>query len=84
MIAHYSTNFRYMTLVRSVWIDIPEVRNNPRYSESVGYRTQKPLALLERVINTSSNEGDLVLDCFAGSGTTAAVAGEARPPLDCR
>ena len=74
MIAHYSTNFRYMTLVRSVWIDIPEVRNNPRYSESVGYRTQKPLALLERVINTSSNEGDLVLDCFAGSGTTAAVA----------
>ena len=62
------------SLVRSVWIDIPEVRNNPRYSESVGYRTQKPLALLERVINTSSNEGDLVLDCFAGSGTTATVA----------
>ena len=62
------------SLVRSVWIDIPEVRNNPRYSESVGYRTQKPLALLERVINTSSNEGDLVLDCFVGSGTTAAVA----------
>ena len=62
------------SLVRSVWIDIPEVRNNPRYSESVGYATQKPEALLERIINASSNEGDLVLDCFIGSGTTAAVA----------
>ena len=62
------------SLVRSVWIDIPEVRNNPRYSESVGYATQKPEALLERIINASSNEGDLVLDCFVGSGTTAMVA----------
>jgi hypothetical protein len=38
------------------------------------YATQKPEALLERIITASSNEGDLVLDCFAGSGTTAAVA----------
>ena len=38
------------------------------------YPTQKPEALLERIIRASSNEGDLVLDCFAGSGTTAAVA----------
>ena len=40
----------------------------------MNYPTQKPEALLERVINASSDEGDLVLDCFAGSGTTAAVA----------
>src|SRR5207249_10516168 len=39
-----------------------------------GYPTQKPEALLERIIKASSNEGDLVLDCFCGSGTTAAVA----------
>ena len=62
------------SLVRSVWIDVPEVRNNPRYSESLGYPTQKPEALLERIIKASSNEGDLVLDCFVGSGTTVAVA----------
>ncbi len=38
------------------------------------YPTQKPEALLERILKASSNEGDLVLDCFVGSGTTAAVA----------
>ena len=42
--------------------------------ESVGYPTQKPQALLERVIQASSNEDSIVLDCFAGSGTTAVVA----------
>lgn len=42
--------------------------------EMVGYPTQKPEALLERITKASSNEGDLVLDCFCGSGTTAAVA----------
>jgi DNA modification methylase len=42
--------------------------------EKLGYPTQKNEALLERVIRASSNEGDLVLDCFCGSGTTAAVA----------
>lgn len=40
----------------------------------VGYPTEKPWPLLERIIKASSNDGDLVLDCFAGSGTTAAVA----------
>ena len=39
-----------------------------------GFQTQKPEALLERIIKASSNPGDLVLDCFIGSGTTAAVA----------
>ncbi|MYB92968.1 site-specific DNA-methyltransferase, partial [Candidatus Poribacteria bacterium] len=42
--------------------------------ERIGYPTQKPEALLERIIKASSNEGDIVLDCFVGSGTTAAVA----------
>jgi DNA modification methylase len=42
--------------------------------ESVGYPTQKPEALIERIIKASSNEGDLVADFFCGSGTTAAVA----------
>lgn len=55
-----------------VWVDIFEV--NPMGKENVGYATQKPEALLERIIKASSNEGDLVCDFFGGSGTTAAVA----------
>ena len=47
---------------------------NPVAKERLGYPTQKPEALIERIIKASSNEGDLVLDCFVGSGTTAAVA----------
>lgn len=43
-------------------------------TENLRYPTQKPETLLERIINASSNEGDLILDCFCGSGTTAAVA----------
>ena len=43
-------------------------------SERLGYPTQKPEALIERFILASSNPGDLVFDCFAGSGTTQAVA----------
>lgn len=42
--------------------------------EYIGYPTQKPEALLERIIRASSNEGDLIFDCFMGSGTTQAVA----------
>lgn len=61
------------SLVRSVW-DIPEVRNNPKYRESTGVDTQKPLKLLERIISASSNPEDLVLDPFLGSGTTAVAA----------
>ena len=58
--------------VQDVWTDISPL--NPMAKERVNYPTQKPEALLERIINASSNEGDLILDCFAGSGTTAAVA----------
>lgn len=47
---------------------------DPKSPERVDYSTQKPEALLERIIKASSNEGDLVLDVFGGSGTTAAVA----------
>jgi hypothetical protein len=43
-------------------------------NERIGYPTQKPEALLERIIKASSNEGDVVLDCFVGGGTTCAVA----------
>lgn len=42
--------------------------------EKLGYDTQKPEALLERIIKASSNEGDIVLDPFCGCGTTAAVS----------
>ncbi len=59
-------------LIQSLWDDIPPVNSQAR--ERLGYPTQKPEALLERVIEASSNEGDVVLDPFCGCGTTVAVA----------
>ncbi|MBW6502875.1 site-specific DNA-methyltransferase [bacterium] len=59
------------TPVDDVW-DIPII--NPLADERIGYPTQKPEVLIERIIKASSNEGDLVADFFCGSGTTAAVA----------
>jgi len=59
------------------WSDIPKVTGRAAVAEDtqlVGYPTQKPERLLERVIKSASNEGDLVADFFCGSGTTAAVA----------
>lgn len=47
---------------------------NPVATERLGYPTQKPEALIQRIIETASNPGDLVFDCFSGSGTTQAVA----------
>jgi len=58
--------------VTTIWDDIGRVGNTS--AERLGYPTQKPEALLERIVKTSSNEGDLVADFFCGSGTTAAVA----------
>jgi len=58
--------------VSVMWEDIPEV--NSMADERVNYATQKPEALLERIIKASSNEGDLCADFFGGSGTLAAVA----------
>ncbi|MBI3814512.1 MAG: site-specific DNA-methyltransferase, partial [Nitrospinae bacterium] len=52
--------------------EIPFVQGTAE--ERIGYPTQKPEALLDRIIKASSNPGDLVMDCFAGSGTTLAVA----------
>lgn len=57
--------------VRDVW-DIPALRGNQ--PEAAGYPTQKPLALYERIIRASSNPGDIALDPFCGSGTTAVAA----------
>ena len=54
------------------WTDISALKNG--FAESTNYPTQKPEALLERIILASSNPGDLVFDCFMGSGTTQAVA----------
>ena len=58
--------------VQNIWIDIPPV--NPMAKERLGYPTQKPLPLLERIINASSNPGDVVLDPFCGCGTAVDAA----------
>lgn len=56
----------------TVWTDIPPV--NSQAQERLGYPTQKPVALLERIISASSNPGDVVLDPFCGCGTTVHAA----------
>lgn len=61
-----------MVKARDVWDDIPSIFRND--SQVTGYDTQKPEALLDRLVRASSNEGDIVADFFCGSGTTAAVA----------
>ncbi len=58
--------------VQDMWLDINRLDSHSR--ERVGFETQKPIALLERIIAASSKPGDLVLDPFAGSGTTAVAA----------
>ncbi|MDD2192790.1 MAG: DNA methyltransferase, partial [Bacteroidales bacterium] len=60
-----------LKLPADVW-EIPTI--NAMSKEKIGYATQKPEALLEKIIKASSNEGSIVLDVFGGSGTTAAVA----------
>lgn len=57
---------------QNLWDDIPPV--NPMAAERLGYPTQKPVALLERIIAAACPEGGLVLDAFVGSGTTAEAA----------
>lgn len=58
--------------IQTLWDDISGLA--AQSSERVGYPTQKPEALLERIIKTSTNPDSIVLDCFMGSGTTQAVA----------
>jgi len=58
--------------LQSVWDDLPPV--NSQAKESLGYPTQKPLGLLERLIKSSSDENDIVLDAFCGCGTALVAA----------
>lgn len=58
--------------IGDVWTDIPEI--NSQAKERLGYPTQKPQPLLERIINASSSDGDLVLDPFCGCGTAVSTA----------
>jgi len=57
---------------QSIWDDIPRIPNISK--ERPGYATQKPLTLLERIIQASTNEGDVVLDPFCGCATTIEAA----------
>ena len=62
-------------VVPDYWTDIDgQLARSPLSKEYTGYPTQKPLALLERIIKASSNPGDVVLDPFVGSGTTLVAA----------
>ena len=58
--------------LQSVWDDLPPI--NSQAKESLGYPTQKPLALLDRIINSSSDPNDIVLDAFCGCGTALVAA----------
>lgn len=58
--------------VGDLWTDITVL--NSQSKERLGFDTQKPEALMERIISVATDPGDIVLDCFVGSGTTAAVA----------
>src|SRR5712692_751005 len=58
--------------IQNLWDDISPI--GPQAQERLGYPTQKPLALLERIIQTSSNPGDVILDPFCGCGTAVAAA----------
>lgn len=59
-------------VIQDVVVDIPPI--NSQAQERLGYPTQKPVALLERIIKASSNEGDTILDPFCGCGTAVAVS----------
>lgn len=79
MVAHGTTRYRDEVekkgkVFGDVWNDIMSFQQQPTSSEKVDYATQKPEALLERIINASSDENMLVCDFFGGSGVTAAVA----------
>jgi hypothetical protein len=58
--------------LQNIWLDVPPI--GAQAAERLGYPTQKPLALLERIIQTSSNENDIVLDAFCGCGTALVAA----------
>jgi site-specific DNA-methyltransferase (adenine-specific) len=60
------------TPIDDTWIDVLPIQSQS--GESLGYPTQKPFGLLERIISASSNEGDIILDAYCGCGTTVAVS----------
>lgn len=60
--------------VQDIWLDFLDVNN--QYTHLTGYPTEKNIDMLKRIIEASSNPGDLVLDCFAGAGTTLVAAEE--------
>jgi adenine-specific DNA-methyltransferase len=60
--------------VQDIWLDYLDINN--QNTKGTGYPTEKNPEMLKQIIKASSNEGDLILDCFAGSGTTLAVADE--------
>ncbi len=60
--------------MQDIWLDYLDVNN--QNTQTTGYPTEKNIEMLKRIILASSNEGDLVLDCFAGSGTTLVAADE--------
>jgi adenine-specific DNA-methyltransferase len=79
MVAHGTKRYRDEAEERGrvfgdVWNDIKSFMQMPTASERIDFSTQKPEAILERIICSATNEGDIVLDFFGGSGTTGAVA----------
>lgn len=60
--------------VQDIWLDFLDINNQNTYQ--TGYPTEKNLDMIKRIIEASSNKGDLVLDCFAGSGTTLVAAND--------
>ncbi len=70
--------------VQDIWLDYLDINN--QNTKGTGYPTEKNPEMLKQIIKASSNEGDLILDCFAGSGTTLAVADELKRKwigIDC-
>ena len=68
--------------IQDIWLDIGSLAHSGE--ERLGYPTQKTEALLERIINASSNEGDVVLDPFCGCGTAVAVAERLNIVVPCK
>lgn len=63
-------------IITDIWDDIEHLHGS--HAETLGYPTQKPVALLERIIQASSDEGDVIMDPFCGCGTTIAAAEKLR------
>lgn len=83
MVAHGTTRYRDEVETKGkpygdVWNDIMSFQQQPTSDEKVDYATQKPSSLLDRIIQTSTNENMVVADFFGGSGVTAAVANKLR------